>query len=188
MKEVAIRRLMWLWVAALAAVVVCLLSPWKSALGPGVFGAFLPIVIVFGHVLTSLSYVLTSLHWRRGWGLWKSSWTVYGENRSLRHLLTAIPVAVLEELLFRCAGIGLLSLLMESSLAVLATSAIFALAHVRPSRRFNLRHFVDSLLLGIVLGATTVLTLSVYPAIALHGTRNYILSCLLVSKKEERQK
>jgi membrane protease YdiL (CAAX protease family) len=179
---------MWLWAAALAAAVLCLLSPWKSALGVGSWGAFLPVVIVFGHVLTSFSYVLTSLHWRRGWGLWKSSWIVYGANRSWRHVLTAIPVAVFEELLFRCAGIGLFCFFVESPLAVLATSTIFALAHVRPSRRFRLRHFIDSLLLGLVLGTTTVLTSSVYPAIVLHGTRNYILSCLLVSKNEKPRK
>jgi membrane protease YdiL (CAAX protease family) len=100
-------------------------------------------------------------------------------------------VALAEEALFRYALLGGLARWTQSPLLGLGVSTlVFGLAHLpghlRVARRgwAPVRRVLDLTLFGLVLGVLVLATDSFWPALIVHGGRNYILRCLLVSKRE----
>lgn len=150
---------------------------------------FFPLWIFLGQILYGFSCVITSLSLKRGVAFWKSAFSVYGKMGSVIHLQAAVLVAMLEEAIFRYA---LLFYVYDSSgsvlLAILGTSVLFSALHVR--RGFRLARilvYVDYFVFALILGAISLATNSIYPAVILHAMRNYILRCLLISKEEYRK-
>lgn len=146
----------------------------------------LPLWIVLAHLLCGLSYTITGLALRRGLMLIKSSLMVYrGEAASLIHLQAALLVALAEEAVFRYALLGLLAGALGPTAALLITSLLFSLLHLRRGTGVaRALHHVDLFVFALVLGGLTLGLESIYPALALHGVRNYILRCLLISREE----
>lgn len=149
----------------------------------------LPVWFLAGHLLPALSHVLTGLSLRGGFVLLTSSRWVYGRFASIVHLQVAFLVALAEESLFRYALLsGLASRFDSEPVALLVSSAVFCVAHVRPRRGLGaLLNYLDLFLFALILGGVTLATRSIYPAILLHGMRNYILRCLRVSKSEHSE-
>lgn len=147
----------------------------------------LPGWVAVGHLMTGLSQALVGRSWRRGWALVRGSLVVYSARHgSLVHLLAAALGALAEEMVFRYALLlGLVALIGSAPLAVAVSSAVFALAHVRVLRRGRpASKLADLLTFGLVLAIVTWATGTIWPAVAIHATRNYILRCLLVSRQE----
>lgn len=89
------------------------------------------------------------------------------------HLVISVAPGLCEELLFRGAVLGLLRKRLPTWAAVLGQAAGFALLHglaVRVPHTFAL---------GVALGALTVRTGSIWPAIAIHTAHNYVAATLL---------
>ena len=188
----ATRRRLWLYYLALpgAAALAWLVPQW-SLLTDLRLWYLLPLWVVLAHALCGVSYVITARKLQRFWGLLRNSIYVYGHMRSWLHLQAALLVAVLEEFLFRYALMGLLTQWTGSALlAVGGSSLAFGLAHVPIHLRRNTGtlattlRLVDLTLFGLALGALVWITRSLWPALVIHALRNYILRCLLVSRKE----
>ena len=108
---------------------------------------------------------------------------VYGRLGSLTHLAVAFLVAIAEEAVFRYAALTFVSRTLGPFWGLVVVSFAFALAHGFKSKR----HPMDMFVFGLLLGALTLLSHSIYPAIVVHGMRNYILRCLLISREEYEQ-
>lgn len=145
-----------------------------------------PLWVLSGHFLCGFSYLITAHSAKKGLGLLRSSWTVYGKSRSPVHLQAAFLTALMEETVFRYA---LLSLAITASGSIIGsivgTSLLFSLAHMQRGLRLG-RIFVylDYFLFALILGTLVVACQSIFPAIIIHTMRNYILRCLLISKEE----
>ncbi len=187
--EATRRRLVW-WYLALPVCVALLGSPPFRPLLVAVRGVYLfPAWVLLAHLHTSFSHALMTGSVKKGWGFFRNTWLAYGEARSGIHWQTAMLVALAEETLFR--GLLLWPVLAVTSpgVAVAGTSVLFALVHkVNTRRRLGLRALLDLFLLGLLLGGVTVWTRSIYPALLVHGWRNYLLRCLLVSKEEVEER
>ncbi len=147
--------------------------------------AFLaPAWVLLAHLLTSLSYVVTSRRLRPAWYLLKGSLSVYGSQASATHFAAAFLVALAEETLFRFALLPWLATQLGPTAAVALVSLAFSALHVRSGRRRSWPALFDYFLFAVVLGAVTLATHSLLPAVLLHTWRNYILRCLLVSRDE----
>jgi membrane protease YdiL (CAAX protease family) len=152
----------------------------------------LPLWVALAHLFCGIGHTITTGKLQRGRFLLKSSLYVYTEYRSLVHLQAAFLVAVAEEALFRYVGLGWLSAATGSpALAWAATTIAFGLAHlpmlIRGGSAAAARRLADLTLFGGLLGALVLWTGSIWPAVIIHGLRNYILRCLLVSKEEYAQ-
>lgn len=149
-----------------------------------------PLWVLLSHLLVGVSYVVTSRKLKRGYWLTLSSVAVYGRQGSITHLQAALLIALAEEVGFRYGLLWLLVKLTGSGvISLVLTSILFAVAHVptflrRSGRIPSLLRLLDLLLLGLILGALTLGTCSLYPALIIHTLRNYILRCLLISKEE----
>lgn len=144
-----------------------------------------PLWIALGHVLTAGAYVVTSLRLRPAWFLLLESVKVYASLASASHLAAAFLIALAEESVFRFALLPWLADLGGSNLAAVAvTSALFSVLHIKHRSRRSFLSHLDFFLFAAVLGALTLLTRSLLPAVLLHTTRNYILRCMLVSKRD----
>jgi len=143
-----------------------------------------PAWVLFAHLLTALSYVITSRRVRPAWYLLKGSFSVYGSQASATHLAAAFLVALAEETVFRFALLPWLAAPLGPTAAVLIVSLTFSALHVRSGRRRSWPALVDYFAFAVVLGAITLATESLLPAVLLHTWRNYILRCLLVSREE----
>ena len=181
-----LRRLPLLYLAIPLAVVIVWLVP-HHRLVTNLLGLYLlPLWIVLAHLLCGLSYTLTGLSLRRGLMLIKSSLLVYRRKESsLIHLQAALLVALAEEAVFRYALLGWLDGALGPVAALLITSLLFSLLHLRRGvGAKRVLHHADLFLFALVLGGLTLGLASIYPALILHGMRNYILRCLLISKEE----
>ena len=81
-------------------------------------------------------------------------------------LLLAVSPGICEELVFRGAFLGLLRRTGTTRSALLVSSAIFALIHLSVFR------FIPTFLLGVAMGALTLRTRSIVPAMLYHMTYN----------------
>ena len=180
------RRLLPLYYLALPLTAVLLwLLPFRWLLFDLRLWFLLPLWIVGGHLACGLSCLITSRSPRYAVLLLRSSLYAYGREASVVHLQAALAVALAEEMLFRYALLGWLGQQLGPLSALLLSSALFALLHLRPGARLkNLPQLVDLLLLGLLLGGVTLATGSLYPALLMHALRNYILRCLLISREE----
>ncbi len=180
------RRLPFLYLAIAVAVAIRLLLPDYPLIGPLPQLFLLPLWVFLGHVLVGTSYVLTGLSLRRGRILFRSSLQVYGRWGEPVHVQAAFLIALAEEMVFRYAALfWFADLLNGEKLALLVTSVLFSLAHLRFGFRLkHILHYFDLFVFALVVGALVLWTRSLLPALIVHGMRNYILRCLLVSREE----
>lgn len=176
---------MW-YLSALALLGLVWFLPYRSVLVTLPHWYLLPFWIGLGHLHSAFSHVLATLSFRKGRAFLVGSFAIYGRLASGIHLQAAFLVAIVEEILFR--GILLQSLmdLMDRAIVpLLLTSVLFSAAHLRIGWGWpQLRKYLDLFIFALLLGVVTLATRSIYPAILIHGTRNYILRCLLVSREE----
>ena len=151
----------------------------------------LPACVMLGHLACGLSCLITTRSPRYAGLLLQSSLYVYWQEASATHLQVALLVSVAEEMIFRYAMLGWLSLTVGPGWALAMVSVLFAAMHLRPAagRRpgagtNGLFPMLDYLLFGLLLGGLTLGTGSLYPAVVVHAMRNYILRCLLITKEE----
>ena len=182
----ATRRHLRGWYLALP---LCVAVLWILPVRPLIADAHLwylfPVWVLVAHLHTSFSHALVTGSLRKGRAFLRSTWLAYGAARSGIHLQAAMLVALGEETLFRAILLWPVVAVSSSWVAVVGTSVLFALAHLAgKGRKRGGRAVLDLFLLGVLLGALTVWTRSLYPAILVHGWRNYLLRCLLVSREE----
>jgi membrane protease YdiL (CAAX protease family) len=178
------RRLPLLYLAALPAAAIIWLLPYKQLLTDLRLWYLFPLWVVLAHLCCGFSYLVTSWSVRRGLRLVASSITVYGQRACGTHLQAAFLVAFVEEVLFRYALLSWLAGVVGSLGALLITSALFSAVHLQLRGPGRLLRQLDLLLFALLLGALVLATASLYPALLLHGMRNYILRCLLISAEE----
>ncbi len=184
--EATRRRLPWWYLAVPFAAIVTWLLPYRWLLTDLRAWYLLPLWILVAHLHTSMSHALATGSCRKGAAFLRNTRLAYRSAGSLVHLQAALLVALAEETLFREAILWPLRDAVSSSLvALVATSLLFSFAHLRRrGRRRGARTLLDLFLLAVLLGALTLWTRSLYPAIVIHGWRNYLLRCLLISRKE----
>ena len=178
--EAARKRLPFLILVIPCSAAVVWFLPYHHLLTNTDLWYVIPLSIPLAHLVCGLSYVITARSLRRGIGIIKSSLIPYGRRASLTHLAVAFLVAIAEETIFRYAALSWLGDLVHPVAALVVVSAVFALAHSKSSRR----RLLDMFVFGLILGGLTLATSSIYPAIVVHGMRNYILRCLLISREE----
>ena len=180
------KRLPYLYLAVPLSIAVAAIR-WRPTLLLDVSLWFLwPAWIAAAHVLTALSYLNTARSARSAYYLFVGSLSVYRRQGSLLHLQAAIVVALAEEMVFRYLVLfSLIEMLGRPMVPVIATSALFAIAHFRRARpKVLAARLLDYFAFGLILGLVTVATESLIPALILHAMRNYILRCMLVSREE----
>lgn len=180
------KRLVWYWLAVPLAVGVALALPERGLLTLPEPWYVLPLSVPFAHLFLAAVYALTTRSLRRARVFLRSSWWAYGKRASLLHLQAACLVALAEEALFRYALLPALAEGLESPWAAVALSSLaFALVH-RQVGFHALRwwRYLELFVFGAILGLLTLWTGSIFPAILLHGLRNYILRCLIITRSE----
>ncbi|MBD3316189.1 MAG: CPBP family intramembrane metalloprotease [Chitinivibrionales bacterium] len=147
----------------------------------------LPLWIPGSHLLLFLSSLITTLSLKKGLGILKSSFQVYTHFRSPVHLQTAFLTSVLEETLFRYFLLTWLAkMLPHPAYALLLSAILFSAFHYRLGGFVDqFLHYADFFFFGLILGALTLLTGSIYPALIVHAMRNYFLRALLVYRSKE---
>jgi len=182
----ATRRRLPFWYLAVPAAALCTwLLPYPWLLTDLRYWFLFPVWIGAAHVLTSASHAWMAGSFRKGMAFFRGTALAYGPCRSGIHLQAAMLIALGEELLFREVVLWpLLEVTGSGAVAVLVSSFLFSIAHHRPGRRFSWRVHTDLFLLGVMSALLTLGFRSLYPAILIHGWRNYLLRCLLVSKAE----
>ena len=179
------RRLRWWYLALPVCGAVLWTPPFRLLVAEVRSWYLLPVWVLVAHLHTSFSHALVTGSLRKGRVFFRSTWLAYGEARSWTHWQAAMLIALAEETVFRAVLLWPLLAVSPALVAVGGTSVLFALAHLGgKARKRGPRTLLDLFLLGTLLGAITVWTRSLYPAIVIHGWRNYILRCLLVSKEE----
>ncbi|MBN2736953.1 MAG: CPBP family intramembrane metalloprotease [Spirochaetales bacterium] len=140
--------------------------------------------IFTGHILSGFSYWLTSLSLKKGFSLFRNSFLAYRKFRSIVGLQSALLVSLAEEMVFRYFLLTwLVPFLNSSLLATLGVSLLFTLFHFHHG--FSLKslfRYADFFILSIILCLLTLATISIYPAIFIHATRNYLLKVMFVRK------
>ena len=178
--DAARRRLPLLLLIVLVCAAIVWLVPHHDLLTDTDYWYVIPLSVPLAHLACGLSYVITARSLRRGMGILKSSYLPYGRRASMTHLAVAFLTATAEETVFRYAALMWLSSVLNPWVGLFGVSFAFALAHGFRSRR----RLLDMFVFGLILGALTLATHSIYPAIVVHGMRNYILRCLLISREE----
>ena len=169
----------------LAAAVVMLWPRYELLTGLELW-FLLPLWVVLAHPLVGVSYFITSGSTHKGWVLCRSSVAAYGSEGSLVHLQAALLTALAEEIVFRYAALFELAERLESPLvALLVTSALFTLMHYRLGLSWtSALRYGDLFLFALLLGGLALGTRSLWPPLLLHGMRNYLLRCMLISREE----
>lgn len=180
------RNLLRQTAAALIAVGLIVLLPYRDIAVETHLWFLAPFHILAAHLLTGAAYLITSRRPRRAWSLLKGSFAVYGSLASATHLVASLLTALLEETVFRLVLLFWLRHTTGSAIAaVLITSVVFSAGHTRLRfRSKSLPAYADYFLFGCVLATVTLLTRSLLPALLIHAFRNYILRCMLVSREE----
>jgi membrane protease YdiL (CAAX protease family) len=89
-----------------------------------------------------------------------------------------LMAAIAEEMLFRGMLQNSLEYFIDPAMAIVISAIIFALVH------FNPWSAIQFTMMGIVLGYMTWVTNSIWPAVILHGTNNF-LSLVMVNVPEQ---
>ena len=147
----------------------------------------LPTWILLAHLSCAVSNLITDRSFRASRHLFRSTFLIYGKRTSVVHFQSAFLTSLLEETIFRYVLLNLLlDRLGHNFLAVVLTSVAFAVIHLvfnRGSRR--LLPCLDLFLFSIAVSVLNVVTASFYPALIIHGMRNYILRVLLIRRDEQ---
>jgi membrane protease YdiL (CAAX protease family) len=148
--------------------------------------ALAPAWLVAGHLVSFLSFLVTCRSWRRSVAFLRSTLLAYSECRSLRHALTSSWTAAREEALLRGVLLVWLASLAGPWTAVMLTSLLFAACHLLEGnrRKGHPVQLVDYALVGLVLAGLVMASGALVPAVIVHGTRNYLLKCLMISRQE----
>ncbi|MGA1840698.1 MAG: CPBP family intramembrane glutamic endopeptidase [bacterium] len=174
-----------LYIPAIGAAIIILYPSYHQVTDFHLWYLF-PLWIILGHILCSLSYTITGISVKKGIIFFINSFAVYGENRSLIYLQTAFLTSFLEEAIFRYFLLFYLKDLLRSPiLAIFLSSLIFTAYHLHLGwKSESFMRYLDLFIFSSIIGTANIITRSFYPAFILHGMRNYILRCLLVSKEE----
>ena len=147
----------------------------------------LPAWVLLGHLSCALSNLITDRSFRGSWHLFRYTFLIYGKRTSAVHFQSAFLTSLLEETIFRYMLLNLfLDRLVYVFLTVVLVSVAFTGIHLvfnRGSRR--LFPCLDLFLFSIAVSALNVVTASFYPALIIHGMRNYILRVLLLRRDEQ---
>lgn len=179
-----------------------LLLRYLIALSAGVFAVFvfprftqltdlhlwylLPVWILLGHLSCAISNLITYRSFHSSWHLFRSTFLAYWKRTSVVHLQSAFLTALVEEMLFRYLLLNLLvDWLGNAFWAVALDSVAFTLTHLVFNRGFRrLMPTVDLFVFSIAVGTLNVVTASFYPALIIHGMRDYILRVLLIQRED----
>ncbi len=93
-------------------------------------------------------------------------------------LAAVVIAAIAEEMLFRGMLQTSFEYFIDPAMAIVISAIIFALVH------FNPWSAIQFTMMGIVLGYMTWITKSIWPAVILHGTNNF-LSLVMVNMPEQ---
>lgn len=141
--------------------------------------------ILLGHVLCSLSYLITSLSFNNTLAFFRNSFLIYTEKPFGLHLYVSLTASIFEEILFRYFFLFLLIDLLNSTLlSVFLTSVLFVSIHYKLGWKGIKSAFLyfDLFLFSIILCALNIYFDSFYPALIIHFMRNYILKALTTHK------
>ena len=148
--------------------------------------ALAPAWIVIGHLVSFLSFLVTSRSWRRSGAYLHNTRLAYGDRRSARHAVASCWTAAREEAFLRGVLLTWLASLTGYWTAVVVTSLLFSACHLLEGnrRKGHPVQLLDYAILGLLLAGLVVATGALCPAVIVHGTRNYLLKCLMISRKE----
>ena len=144
----------------------------------------LPGWVLLGHLSCALSNLITDRSFPASWHLFRYTFLIYWKRISIVHFQSAFLTSLLEETIFRYVLLNLfLDRLGNDFLAVFLTSVAFTGIHLvfnRGCRR--LLPCLDLFVFSIAVSTLNVVTASFYPALIIHGMRNYILRVLLLRR------
>jgi membrane protease YdiL (CAAX protease family) len=161
-----------------------LILPWHPQLTDLHLWYLWPLWILAAHLSCALSNLISERSLRSSWHLLRYSFLCYWKRTSLVHLQSAFLTAVFEETIFRYLLLTvLLRLIGHPVAAIVLTSVLFTVTHVVFNRSVRrLIPILDLFLFSIAVSWINVGTVSFYPALIIHGMRNYILRTLLIRK------
>ena len=181
------QRLLLRYLIALpAGVFVVLVFPRFDQLTDLHLWYLLPVWILLGHFSCALSNLLTYRSFLSSWHLFRSTFLAYWKRSSVVHLQSAFLTALVEEMLFRYLLLNLLVDWLGNAVwaAIALDSVAFTLTHLVFNRGFRrLMPTVDLFVFSIAVGTFNMVTTSFYPALIIHGMRDYILRVLLIQRE-----
>jgi hypothetical protein len=175
----------YLYIPAISAAII-ILYPSRHQIADFHLWYLFPLWIILGHILCGFSYTITGISMKKGIFFFINSFAVYGENSSSIHLQAAFLTSLLEETIFRYFLLFYLKdLLHSSTLAIFLSSLIFTAYHFHLGwNPKSFLRYLDLFIFSSIISTANIITQSFYPSFIMHGMRNYILRCLLISKKE----